>query len=124
MYTPMPVLIVDDTAPFREMISSVLARRGHRITTAADGREALRRLHMAAEPHLVLLDLVMPVLDGIGVYRAIQADAELRGAGHRVILMSSSTRLTAPDVPPADGHLPKPFTRQQLITAVEAVCLA
>jgi CheY-like chemotaxis protein len=124
MYAPMPVLVVDDTAPFREMISAVLAPRGHRITTAANGREALSRLRLAAEPHVVLLDLVMPVLDGIAVHRAVQADEDLRSAGHRIIFMSSSARLMAPDVPLADGRLAKPFTRQQLIATVVAVTSA
>jgi CheY-like chemotaxis protein len=115
-----PVLVVDDTATFREMIVAMLTTRGYRVSTAADGREALGRLRAAAEPHVVLSDVVMPVLDGIGFWRGLQADPELRAAGHRVVFMSSPQRLAAPDMPDADGRLAKPFSRQQLLAAVAA----
>lgn len=116
-----PVLAVDDSAPIREMIMSVLAPRGYRVATAADGREALRRLRAAVEPHVVLLDIVMPLLDGIAVCQEIQRDDHLTTAGHKIILMSSTRRLSAPDIPMTSGQLVKPFTRQQLIAAVESV---
>ena len=116
-----PVLAVDDSAPIREMIATILTPRGYRVTTASDGREALQRLKAAAEPYVVLLDIVMPLLDGIGLCREIEQDEELRQAGHKIILMSSTMRLSAPDIPPTAGQLVKPFTRQQLIEAIEAV---
>lgn len=117
-----PVLAVDDSAPIREMVATVLAPRGYRVHTAADGREALARLRLAVEPYVILLDIVMPVLDGLGVCAEIARDTHLRAASHRVILMSSSLRLASPDVPVTAGQLAKPFTRQQLIAAIEAAC--
>ena len=116
-----PILAVDDSAPIREMIVTVLAPRGHRVATAANGREALQRLSMAVEPHIVLLDVVMPVLDGVGVCQEIEQDERLRAAGHRIILMSTSPRLANADIPAAAGQLVKPFSRQQLIAAVNSV---
>lgn len=116
-----PILAVDDSAPIREMIVSILTPRGHRVATAENGREALQRLRATAEPHVVLLDIVMPLLDGPGLCNAIAADDELRNAGHRIILMSSSGRLQSPDIPPTAGQLIKPFTRQQLLEAIEAL---
>jgi CheY-like chemotaxis protein len=121
MYALDPVLVVDDTAPYRDMVRVTLTARGYRVGVAADGREGLMRLRAAVEPHIVLLDIVMPVLDGIGLWREVQADPDLRAAGHRVILMSSSVRLSQADVPATDGRLLKPFTKQQLIDAVAAV---
>jgi CheY-like chemotaxis protein len=115
-----PILAVDDSASIREMIVSVLASRGYRVATAADGREALQRLRAAAEPHVVLLDIVMPVLDGIGVCYEVARDASLREAGHKIILMSSTVRLSAPEMPVTAGQLVKPFARQDLIAAIEA----
>lgn len=115
-----PILAVDDSAPIREMIVSVLSPRGYRVTTASDGQEALQRLRAAIEPHVVLLDIVMPLLDGLGLCAAIANDERLRLAGHKIILMSSTVRLTAPDIPVTTGQLNKPFTRQQLVAAVEA----
>jgi CheY-like chemotaxis protein len=113
-----PILAVDDSAPIREMIVSVLAPRGYHVVTARDGREALDKLRLLAEPHIILLDVVMPGLDGPTVVREIDEDEALRNAGHRVILMSSQLRLAARDIPSSAGQLPKPFTRQQLIEIV------
>jgi CheY-like chemotaxis protein len=116
-----PILAVDDSAPIREMISTVLTPRGYRVSTASDGREALQRLKVAVEPYVVLLDIVMPLLDGVGLCHEIEQDEALRRAGHKIILMSSTMRLSAPDIPVTAGQLVKPFTRQQLIEAIEAV---
>ena len=115
-----PILAVDDSAPIREMIISVLRPRGYRVATAANGREALQRLQAAVEPHVVILDVIMPLLDGLGFCAELAHDAHLRAAGHKIILMSSTVRLSAPDIPVTTGQLIKPFTRQQLIAAVEA----
>lgn len=115
-----PVLAVDDSAPIREMIAAVLAPHGYRVTTAANGREALQRLREAGEPYVVLLDIVMPLLDGLGVCEQIGRDPGLRDAGHRIILMSSTFRLAAANIPATAGQLVKPFTRQQLVEVVEA----
>lgn len=120
MPAPEPILAVDDSAPIREMIVAVLGPRGHRVATAANGREALQRLKAAAAPHIVLLDIVMPLLDGLEVCEEISRDPDLRNAGHKVILMSSTVRLSAPDIPSTAGQLVKPFTRQQLVAAIEA----
>ncbi len=113
-----PILAVDDSASIREMILAVLAPRGLRIVTAGDGREALERLRAAVAPHVILLDIVMPVMDGLQLCAAIAADEQLRAAGHQIILMSSTVRLSGPDIPVVAGYLNKPFTRLQLIEAV------
>lgn len=118
---PAPILAVDDSAPIREMIVSVLSGKGYRVTTAADGREALQRLRVATEPHIVLLDIVMPLMDGIAVVNEIERDTDLKAAGHRFVLMSSTVRMSQPDIPATAGQLAKPFTRQQLTEMVEAL---
>jgi CheY-like chemotaxis protein len=102
------------------MVATVLTPRGHRVTTAADGREALARLREALEPQVVLLDIVMPLLDGLGVCQEVTGDPQLRAMGHKIILMSTTVRLSAPDIPVTAGQLVKPFTRQQLVAAIEA----
>ena len=115
-----PILAVDDSQPIRDMIVTMLAPRGYRVATAANGREALQRLRAAISPHVVLLDIVMPLLDGLGLCQEIEQDEHLRLAGHKIILMSSTVRLSAPDIPATAGQLVKPFTRQQLLVAIEA----
>jgi two-component system chemotaxis response regulator CheY len=116
-----PVLAVDDSASIREMIVSVLIGKGYRVTSAADGREALQRLRAATEPYIVLLDIVMPLMDGIAVVHEIERDASLKAIGHKFVLMSSTVRMSQPDVPPTAGQLAKPFTRQQLMEMIEGI---
>lgn len=118
---PAPILAVDDSAPIREMIASVLSGKGYRVMTAADGREALQRLRAATEPFIVLLDIVMPLMDGIAVVNEIERDADLKVVGHRFVLMSSTVRMSQPDIPATAGQLAKPFTRQQLTEMIEAI---
>ncbi len=113
-----PILAVDDSAPIREMILAVLSGRGLRVVTAADGREALERLRAAAEPYIVLLDIVMPVMDGLQLCAEIEKDAAVQRAGHQIILMSSTVRLNDRQSPVVSAYLNKPFTRQQLIEVV------
>lgn len=121
MVGTLPVLVVDDTFTYREMVSAILSRRGHRVSSAANGSEALDWLRGALEPHVVLLDIVMPVLDGIGVLRAIAADSALAEAGHEIILMSSSPPPAELSTLTISRWLAKPFTPRQLLAAVDAV---
>lgn len=113
------VLAVDDSAPIREMIASLLIPRGYQVVMAIDGAQALDKLRLLGEPCIVLLDVVMPGMDGVAVVRAINEDATLQSAGHQIILMSSPLRLAARDIPATAGQLSKPFTRQQLLQVVE-----
>lgn len=122
MMTPdqAPVLAVDDSASIREMIATVLASYGYRVVTAANGKEALLRLRAAAEPYIVLLDVVMPMLDGLAVVREIESDPHLQAIPHQIILMSSMVRMSQPDIPSSVGQLAKPFTRQRLLEVIES----
>ncbi|HEV2404348.1 MAG TPA: response regulator, partial [Ktedonobacterales bacterium] len=86
MFVLEPILAVDDSAPIREMISSILSPRGHRVATASNGREALQRLRAMVEPHIILLDIVMPLLDGVGFCQEVDRDEQLRSAGHKIIV--------------------------------------
>lgn len=87
------VLVVDDEPGIRDLLCEVLTEEGHEVATARDGLEALEILH-GADGYLVLLDLMMPRLDGRGVLHALarQDGAERQ---HRVIVMSAAERLFA-----------------------------
>lgn len=61
--TPPPILLVEDEASLREILGHILEQEGHRVVTAANGREALQQLEREL-PSLVITDLMMPVLDG------------------------------------------------------------
>ncbi len=74
------ILIVDDDADLRDTLCEAFEGRGYRVATAANGQEALDLLRAAIErPDVMLLDLTMPVLDGVGLYRAMQLDPTLAG---------------------------------------------
>jgi CheY-like chemotaxis protein len=61
---PLKILVVDDDADIREVLSEVLIESGHEVVTASNGLEALRILREGWRPCMVLLDLMMPVMDG------------------------------------------------------------
>jgi two-component system response regulator (stage 0 sporulation protein F) len=111
------VLIVDDEPSIRKMLVEVLSLEGIPTETAVNGREALDMLEKSG-PRVVLLDLLMPVIDGRGVIAALRESPAER-AKHRIILMSAlGTLETARDVD-ADGRLVKPFTVSQLLNVIE-----
>jgi CheY-like chemotaxis protein len=71
------ILIVDDDADFREALRQVLEEEGCAVQEAADGKIALAVLRSDAPPHLILLDLRMPVMNGWDLYAALQKDRVL-----------------------------------------------
>ena len=87
-----PVLVVDDEFGIAELIEMALEDEGHRVVAAVNGRQGLERLAEAA-PDLVLLDYMMPILDGPGMLRAMQADPALRAVP--MVLMTSLDEATA-----------------------------
>jgi CheY-like chemotaxis protein len=111
------VLIVDDDPAIRKMLIEMLSLEGIETETAVNGREALDMLEQSG-PRVVLLDLLMPELDGRGVMEELRGKPDER-AKHRVILMSAWNRLEpARDLEP-DGMLAKPFTLSQLLSVIE-----
>jgi CheY-like chemotaxis protein len=71
---PGPVLIVEDNAESRELLSRILAIRGHESVTASDGLEALAYLRGGGLPSVIVLDMRMPNMDGSAFLRAMKAD--------------------------------------------------
>lgn len=112
------ILIVDDDPAIRKMLVEVLSLEGYPTETATNGQEALELMARGGD-RVVLLDLLMPVLDGRGVMNALQAAPSERSR-HKVILVSAVSNLeNARDLEP-DSVLPKPFTVDQLLNVLEA----
>ena len=113
------LLIIEDELPMRTALSDVLSAEGYRVLTAADGQAGLDRA-LAEKPGLILLDLMMPKLDGFAVC------SELRRLGHAVpILMLTAKgqiedRVRGLDVG-ADDYLVKPFSTEELLARVRAL---
>lgn len=87
---PLPVLIIDDDRDIRELLTILLRTRGFtEFKTAENGEEGIAILERAPEPHLVLVDMMMPVLNG-GEFLQWLAE-QPRGATDKVALMSAGT---------------------------------
>ena len=103
------ILVVDDDALNRRLLTATLAREGHRTTSASDGEEALAALE-EDQPDVILLDVVMPGIDGFGVLERIKADEALR---HLPVIMISGVDDSESVIRclemGADDFLPKPF---------------
>jgi class 3 adenylate cyclase len=117
---PAWILVVDDDPVERRMLTHLLERDGHRVDTAADGRQALERLH--AEPFdLVLLDVLMPEMDGYEVLAHLKDDDVLR---HLPVLMITALDDVGSAVRcielGADDYLLKPFDAVVLQARIRA----
>ncbi len=113
------ILIIEDELPMRTALKDVLEGEGYRVLTAADGPDGLERA-IAEKPDLILLDLMLPRLDGFAVC------AELRRLQHtEPILMLTAKgqvedRVRGLDVG-ADDYLVKPFSTEELLARVRAL---
>jgi CheY-like chemotaxis protein len=115
------VLVVDDDQDIRETLGMVLGNQGYTVAVAADGAEALERLHkMSPRPCLVLLDLMMPRMNGFEMWQAMEASdlstipvVALTGAGPATLARAHELRLEV---------LQKPIGLAQLLQAVARFC--
>lgn len=109
------ILVVDDEADISEALRALLELEGYQVDVAADGGECLRYLR-ARRPDLIMLDLMMPVLNGFQVLEAMQAD----GWRELPVIVMSAAR---PPQPFTHGNvrafLTKPFDLQSLLDSVE-----
>jgi DNA-binding response OmpR family regulator len=112
------ILIVDDEAPIREVVALYLQRAGFTVRQAADGRAALREL-TAALPDLIILDVMLPEVDGLEITR------RLRSEGATPIILLTARREEADRIEGlelgADDYVVKPFSPQELVSRVRAV---
>ncbi len=110
------ILVVDDEYGVGEVIEAILADEGHRVVTAVNGRQGLQRLS-EAQPDLVLLDVVMPIMDGPAMLAAMRADPAL--AGVPVVMMSSLDEASVRERTQGfAAFLRKPFRSAAIIEAV------
>ena len=77
MTTPRKILIAEDDAASRELLAEILANLGYQVVEACDGREALQKIE-ETNPELILLDIQMPVLDGIAVLWRLRGNPRFR----------------------------------------------
>ena len=116
----MKILVVDDERAVRESLRRALELEGYEIELAADGSEALYRLDGGEEPDAMILDVLMPGVDGLEVCR------RLRGTGSKLPVLMLTARTEVEDRVAgldagADDYVTKPFALEELLARVRAL---
>ncbi len=114
------ILVVEDDDAIRETLVECLEAEGYAATSAANGTEALDALGHSEPPDLVLVDLVMPVMNGAELLERIRAAPATRDVP--VVLMTAATPRDLQPLPAADALLSKPFELDTVLGVV-AQCL-
>jgi two-component system, OmpR family, response regulator CpxR len=115
---PLPVLVVDDDPAVRELVREVIENAGYPVYCASNGREALSLLETEKPtPGLILLDLLMPVMSGEEMLRALRAVHALAAIPVAVLTGSDRARPSG-----ADAFIRKPLDLDALIRVVEQNC--
>ena len=118
--TAVDILVVDDERAVRESLRRAFELEGYVVELASDGEEALRRLAQRPVPDAVVLDILMPGIDGLDVCRRLRLDGN-----HVPILMLTArteidSRVAGLDAG-ADDYLPKPFALAELLARLRAL---
>ena len=118
MRSPTKILVVDDDPKTVSLVKLYLENDGHKVLCAYDGVEALR-LAREERPHLVVLDLMLPGLNGLQVCRTLRAESDVP-----LIMLTAKTtegdKLTGLELG-ADDYVTKPFSPRELAARIKAV---
>ena len=112
------ILLVDDEQPIQTLLSYPLQKDGYEVVTAADGQEALQRFQ-DVDPDLVVLDLMLPKMDGLEVCRRLRARSDVP-----IIMLTAKAEETDKVFGlelGADDYITKPFSMREFRSRVKAV---
>ena len=117
----MPILIIDDEADIRWLISELLVDEGYTVAQAANGRDALTYLQAADPlPCVIILDLMMPVMNGWDFLQVRQQDPLL--APIPIVIVSAARTAINVSALGVQGALDKPFDMDRLLATVQRYC--
>lgn len=115
------ILIVDDEKNIAISVDYLLRREGYAVSVAHDGEEGLRLIR-EQRPDLVLLDIMMPKLDGFQVCQIVRQDPAL--AGVRIVMLTAKGRDAEREkglTLGADAYITKPFSTRELVSQIKAL---
>ena len=117
---PPKILVVDDVPENVRLLEAVLVPRGYEVVTATDGRAALDLVE-TEEPDLILLDVMMPGLDGYAVCSLLRANDDTAVLPVIMVTSSIGQEKTKAIEAGADDFIPKPFNHDELLTRVRSL---
>ena len=113
-------MVIDDSQTIRRTAETLLAREGYAVVTASDGYEALGKI-VDHQPALIFIDIMMPRLDGYQVCSLIKGNPKFSGTP--VVMLSSKDGVfdrARGRIVGSDRYLTKPFTKDEILTAVKS----
>ncbi|GBE54669.1 MAG TPA: response regulator [Euryarchaeota archaeon] len=115
------ILVVDDEPDVAYLVKKILTDINHEVETANSGKEALDKIHSGYKPDLILLDVMMPEMDGWEVSRRIKENPSTKDVIITMFTVRSDDedKVTSLDRGLADWHISKPFKKDTLIRTVE-----
>jgi DNA-binding response OmpR family regulator len=118
------ILYIEDERPVIDLVREALKLAGYKVVGATSGRQGLTMMR-ERKPDLLLLDLMMPDINGWDVYREMKTDDELTDIP--VIVVSAKVpehgKTIIEDLPPVDDYITKPFDVEQLIRSVKSLLI-
>jgi len=115
------IFVVDDDPGIRDSLADVLKDEGYKVVTAVDGRDALIKLRIEGPaPCVILLDLMMPVMNGTQFYAEQQRDPAL--AGIPVVVISADDNLKQKAASLGGRYISKPLQIEQILDVIDCHC--
>lgn len=116
------ILCIEDEPEMIDLIRIILSRKGYEVTGAAGGEDGLQKIH-ELEPDLVLLDLMMPDMDGWEVYQQMKADEKMKEIPVIVVTAKAQAidKVLGLQIARVDDYISKPFSPEDLLSSVERV---
>jgi len=116
------ILCIEDEPEMIDLIRLILGRRGFEVVGAAGGKEGLEKVRQN-QPDLVLLDLMMPDMDGWEVYQQMKADEKTKDIPVIVVTAKAQSidKVLGLHIAKVDDYIAKPFSPQELLNSVDKV---
>jgi DNA-binding response OmpR family regulator len=116
------ILIVDDDPSILELLSFLISKQGHDVLTATDGKAGLEKAK-AERPDLIVLDVMMPEMDGFGVSASLFKDRDMRDTPILILTAKGTSREIFKLVPNVRGYMDKPFDPPDLLKTIRQLLI-